>query len=94
MCRFGVPDSIHTNQELNFIAKIMKEICSLLDIKKTRTTAYHPQSDSVVERFKRNVLGIAVREDEQRYDFLPTLLHATIHHATTGSTQFELMFQS
>ena len=50
----------------NFEAKIIKEICTLLDIKKTRTTAYHPQSDSLVERFNRTLLGMlsmAVRED-------------------------------
>ena len=38
VCRFGVPDSIHTDQGKNFEAKIIKEICTLLDIKKTHTT--------------------------------------------------------
>ena len=98
VCRFGVPDSVHTDQGKNFEAKIIKEICTLLDIKKTRTTAYHPQSDGLVERFNRTLLGMlsmAVREDEQGWDLLlPTLLLAyrTSHHATTGSTPFELMF--
>ena len=69
VCRFGVPDSVHTDQGKNFEAKTIKEICTLLDIKKTRTTAYHPQSDGFVERFNRTLLGMlsmAVREDEQR----------------------------
>ena len=98
VCRFGVPDSVHTDQGKNFEAKIIKEICTLLDIKKTRTTAYHPESDGLVERFNRtllSMLSMAVREDEQGWDLLlPTLLLAyrTSHHATTGSTPFELMF--
>ena len=98
ICRFGVPDSLHTDQGKNFEAKIIKEICALLDIKKTRTTAYHPQSDGLVERFNRTLLGMLsmmVKEDEQGWDLLlPTMLLAyrTSHHATTGVTPFELMF--
>ena len=68
VCRFGVPDSFHTDQGKNFEAKIINEICTLLDIKKARTIAYHPQSDGLVDRFNRTLIGmlsIAVREDEQ-----------------------------
>ena len=89
ICRFGVPDSRHTDQGKNFEAKIINEICALLDIRKTRTTAYHPQSDGLVERFNRTLLGMfsmMVKEDEQGWDLLlPTLLLAyrTSHHATT-----------
>eukprot|EP00731_Ephydatia_muelleri_P005736 Em0002g1912a len=46
------------DQGKNFQAKILKEICTLLDIKKTRTTAYHPQSDGLVERFNRTLLSM------------------------------------
>ena len=67
----------------------------MLDIKKTRTTAYHPQSDGLVERTILGMLSMMVKEDEQGWDLLlPTLLLAywTSHHATTGVTPFELMF--
>ena len=57
VCRFGVLDSVHTDQGKNLEAEIIKEICTLLDIKKTRTTAYHPQSDGLVERFNRTLLA-------------------------------------
>ena len=62
------------------------------------TIANYPQSDGLVERFNRTLLGrlsMAVREDEQGWDLLlSTLLLAyrTSHHATTGSTPFELIF--
>eukprot|EP00731_Ephydatia_muelleri_P004531 Em0002g707a len=40
--RFGVPDSLHAGQGRNFKAKVLKEVCQLLGVKKTRTTPYHP----------------------------------------------------
>ena len=48
ICRFGVPDSLHTDQGKNFESALVKEICEMLGIKKTRTTPYHPQSDGLV----------------------------------------------
>ena len=56
ICRFGVPDSIHTDQGKNLEAKVIQEICHLLGVTKTRTTPYHPQSDGLVERFNRTLL--------------------------------------
>ena len=38
----------------------MEELCALWQIKKTRTTPYHPQGDSIVERGNRG-LGDALR---------------------------------
>ena len=55
ICRFGVPLMIHTDQGRNFESKLMAEVCELLDIKKTRTTAYHLQSDGMVERFNQTL---------------------------------------
>ena len=98
ICRFGVPDSLHTDQGKNFESALVKEICQLLGIRKTRTTPYHPQSDGLVERFNRtllNMLSIAVMDDEHSWDLhLPTILLAyrTSIHETTGVTPFELMF--
>ena len=50
VCRYGVPLSLHTDQGPQFESRLMKSVCSLLDITKTRTTAYHPQSDGMIER--------------------------------------------
>ena len=98
ICRLGVPDTIHTDQGRNFESKLIKELCQMLGIKKTRTTPYHPQSDGMVERFNRtllNMLSIVVGEDEMSWDLqLPLLLLAyrTSVHDTTGTSPFELMY--
>ena len=97
ICRFGVPDSIHTDQGKNFEAKVIQEICHLLGVTKTRTTPYHPQSDGLVERFNRTLLEMlsTTVADEHDWDLsLPMLLLAyrTSVQETTGTTPFQLMF--
>ena len=40
--RYGAPYSRHSDQGANFESNLMRENCLLYDIKKTRTTPYHP----------------------------------------------------
>ena len=41
VCRYGVPDSIHSDQRRNFESRVFEEMCHLLEINKTRSTEYH-----------------------------------------------------
>ena len=56
IARFGIPNQIHSDQGKQFESKLFKELCQLLQIDKTRTTPYHPQSDGMVERFNRTLV--------------------------------------
>ena len=59
--RCGPPTVLHSDQGRNFDSTLMYEIYQLMGIKKTRTTAYHPQCDGLVERQNRtlqNILGL------------------------------------
>jgi hypothetical protein len=43
MCKsVSAPESLHSDQGGNFESKVFNEMCDLLEIEKTRTTAYHP----------------------------------------------------
>ena len=53
VCRFGAPVLIHSDQGRNFESALFTEMCQLLGMKKTRTTAYHPESDGMVERLNQ-----------------------------------------
>lgn len=73
-------------------------MCSLLGIKKTRTTALHPQSDGMVERFNRTLeehLRKVVGKCQRNWDkhiqmFL--LAYRSAVHDTTGHSPARIIF--
>ena len=56
--RFSIPEQLHTDQGRQFESQLLHEVCKLLNIHKTRTTPYHPQSDGLVERLNRTLLSM------------------------------------
>ena len=96
--RFGAPTHLHTDQGRSFESSLIKEICRLMGIVKTRTTPYHPQSDGMIERFNRTLLSMlrmAAVDDETNWDLrIPCLMLAyrTSIHEATKHTPFSLMF--
>ena len=51
--RFGVPSVITTDRGAQFTSLL--EVCSLLGIRRSQTTSYHPQSNGLIERFHRSL---------------------------------------
>lgn len=69
--RFGVPLQLRSDQGGSFESVLFNDVCSLLGVDKTRTTALHPQSDGMVERFNRtleNQLAVVVEKHQQDWD--------------------------
>ena len=60
--RFGVSLQLHSDQ---------KTKCSLMDIKKIRTTPLHPQSDGMVKRYNQTLkmqLSLFVQDHQRDWD--------------------------
>ena len=95
--RFGMPTYIHSDQGRQYESNLFNEMCAFLNIKKTRTTPYHPQSDGIVERFNKTLvtmLSAFVGDHQRDWDiYLPFVMMAyrSAEHETTGCTPNYLM---
>ena len=96
-CMYGIPDIVHSDQGRNFESTIFRQTLAAFGIKKSHTTAYHPEGDGMVERLNRSLLQL-LRTYAQRQDdwekHLPLVLYAyrTAAHSSTGTSPFQLMY--
>ena len=94
ICLFGCPGEIHTDQGKEFHNKLWAQLMDRLEIRKTTTPTYNPNSNPV-ERFHRTLNQIMriflQREDPGWYKYLPMacLAYNTKVNTTTGVTPFE-----
>ena len=96
--RFSIPEQLHSDQGHQFESKLIAEVCHLLNIQKTRTTPYHPQSDGLVERFNRTLLDmLSTCTKDHPFDWEHHIRKVCMAYnssvqASTGYTPFYFMF--
>ncbi|CAF1005499.1 unnamed protein product [Brachionus calyciflorus] len=97
-CKYGIPEGVLSDQGTQFQSKFLDLIYEYLEIKRLKTTAYHPQCDRQSERTVQTVKNMikSYKDDEQLTwdENLPKYAYAynSSVHETTKHTPFKLMF--
>ena len=94
---FGVPESLLSDRDTNFLSNLIMDLCKMLGISKLNTTAYHPQCDGAVERFNRTLKCIlrkyTARFGSQWDRYLPGVLWTYRNpHTSIGKKPLFLMY--
>ena len=95
---YGVPERIHSDQGANFMSRLIAELCQVYNIKKSRTTAYHPIGNSCVERFNRTLHDLLRTLEYDQKRRWTSFIDAAVHNynitpcKTTGYSPHYLFF--
>ncbi|XP_075334602.1 lactase/phlorizin hydrolase-like [Odontesthes bonariensis] len=95
---YGLPNRVHSDQGRDFESRLIHELLSMLGVRKSRTTPYHPQGDPQPERFNRtllNMLGTLSSEEKGKWSqHISYLVHAynCTKNDSTGYSPYFLRF--
>ena len=98
VCKQGVPKTLVTDQDKEFVNEILKEVANLLQIKHLTTTPYHPQANGVIERSNGTVLNILhtlVQDNVSNWYtmlLIATFAYNTAFHRNLQDSTFFLMY--
>ena len=95
--RHGVPRQLLSDRGPAFLSKLLLAVCDCIGSKKINTSAYHPQSDGLVERFNRTLTDMlaksitpGVTEWDERLPYVLFAYRATLQASTRESPFFLL----
>ena len=92
--KYGEPEQLHTDQGRNFGSELIKQICEVYGIEKTRTTAYYPQGDGQVERYNKTMMNLiyALVEKHSEWDeilkFAVSAYNGTVNEVTSFTPNY------
>ena len=92
----GVSQQLLSDRGPSFLSKLFLGVCSLLGTKKVNTSAYHPQTDGLVERFNRTLIDMLAKRVgvQERDEQLPYVLFAyrSTLQTSTRESPFRLLY--
>ncbi|XP_068204608.1 uncharacterized protein [Palaemon carinicauda] len=96
--KYGIPQQLHTDQGRNFESALIKEICKRFNVKKSRTSPYHPEGNGQVERMNRTLYGLLRSLEEEKRNKWPLYLQSLVFayditpHSVTVFSPYFLLF--
>ena len=95
--RTGLPTEILTDQGTVFMSALHKQLCDVLEIKRIRTSPYHPESDGMLERWHASMKSMIKKTELDRRDWDKCLkyflfAYQSTPHSMTGFSPFELIY--
>ena len=96
---YGLPETILTDQGHNSEGDLLKALCEIAQVKKIRTSGYHPQTTGQCKCFNVtliSMLGILTQKPKSTLrEQVPTLVHAynCARNSITGFSPYYLMFE-
>jgi transposase InsO family protein len=98
ICRHGCPRELLSDQGSHFCNQVVDSLCNKMKVRHRLSSAYHPQTNGLVERFNRTLCEVLAKCSSQ-YDedwdlFIPAALFAyrTSQHSTTRHEPFFLLY--
>ena len=80
---YGFMKRLHSDQGAQFEGNVIKELCKLAGIVKSRTTPYNPASNGITERFNRTLLSmLGTLDPEHKQDWKSQVSHITAVNTT------------
>ena len=98
VCLYGAPEIISTDRGPNFTSTLFTEISKVMGIEKRTSTAYHPESQGLVERYNstlKTMLSEVVNNRHSDWDRLCPFLqfaYNSSRHETTNISPNYLVF--
>ena len=98
--RVGFPREILSDNGIQFVSQVMKEVTRLISVKQLFSSPYHPMANGLCDKFKgpgtlKNMLIRMSNEQPKKWDrFIEPLLFAyrEVPQESTGISPFELLY--
>ena len=96
--RHGAPKELLSDRGRTFINQTLDELCGQWKVQQTFSTAYHPQTNGLVERYNKTLVEtlakLCLKKPQEWDEMIPAALFAyrTARHETTKRTPFFMMY--
>jgi hypothetical protein len=97
-CQHGFPATLLSDRGTNFLSELVAAVLKVFHVKKLNTTAYHPQTNGLTERFNNTLCTMLTPYTNKNQDdwdeYLPYVLFAyrTSPHHSTKQSPFYLLY--